>query len=89
MIDSNVFALDENDTLNLINFSEAVAGAHLVKGKDGKIEWKLPDNTTVEGLQIEIEKLKEVIGKKVTIDDQGDIIEESTGLYALIDKKAD
>lgn len=61
IVDENVFILDENGKLNLLDFASAAAGAQLVKGADGKLSWVKPDNTTVEGLQTTIKTLQEDI----------------------------
>lgn len=58
-INSNLFEYDENNNLSLIGFSEAVAGAQLVKGADGSVSWVKPDSTTVEGLSTAIETLRQ------------------------------
>lgn len=56
-INTNVFA-HVNDKLDLLGFADAVAGAQLTKGSDGKISWIKPDTTTVEGLSSAVESLR-------------------------------
>lgn len=62
VINENVFAKDADGSLNLLGFSNAVAGAQLVKSADGKVSWVKPDATTVEGLQTAISTLQTTIG---------------------------
>ena len=73
-IDEKQFAL-ENGSLSLLGFANAVEGAQPVKTADGSIEWKKPDNSTVEGL-------KEAVGVP-----SGEGV-EATGIYAELEKKA-
>ena len=62
VINENVFAKDADGSLNLLGFSNAVAGAQLVKSADGKVSWVKPDATTVEGLQTAVSTLQTTIG---------------------------
>lgn len=62
VINENVFAKDADGSLNLLGFSNAVAGAQLVKSADGKVSWVKPDATTVEGLQTVVSTLQTTIG---------------------------
>ena len=71
-INENVFAKDADGKLNLYGFADAVAGAQLLKGADGKLSWVKPDNTTIEGIQTivaglesDVESLTTTIGDKV------------------------
>lgn len=57
-INENVFVKDGTGKLDLYGFADAVAGAQLVKGADGKLSWVKPDTTTVEGLSTAVEGLK-------------------------------
>lgn len=63
-INENVFAKEEDGTLNLLGFADAVAGAQAVKGSDGKISWVKPDATTVEGLQTAVASLQATVGNE-------------------------
>lgn len=62
VINENVFSKDADGSLNLLGFSNAVAGAQLVKSADGKVSWVKPDATTVEGLQTAVSTLQTTIG---------------------------
>lgn len=62
VINEDVFAKDADGSLNLLGFSNAVAGAQLVKSADGKVSWVKPDATTVEGLQTAVSTLQTTIG---------------------------
>lgn len=79
-INENVFEKDENGTLNLLGFADAVGGAQLVKTEDGKISWVKPDTTTVEGLSTAIESLKTTIG-----DDKNGLVKQVAENKAAID----
>lgn len=70
----NVFTTGSNGKLDLYGFAEAVAGAQLLKGADGKLQWVKPDATTVEGLQTAVEALQQTVGDA----------EEGTGLVGDI-----
>lgn len=70
-INENVFAHTADGALDLYGFADAVAGAQLLKGADGKLSWVKPDNTTIEGLQTsiagieaDIESINTTIGNK-------------------------
>lgn len=65
-VDTNAFALDENGVLNLLGFANAVAGAQLTKGSDGKLSWIKPDTTTVDGLNIAVSTLQTKVGNLET-----------------------
>ena len=58
----NVFTKDSAGKLDLYGFADAVSGAQLLKGVDGKLSWVKPDTTTVEGLQTAVEGLETTIG---------------------------
>lgn len=58
VVDTNAFELTDEGVLNLLGFADAVAGAQLLKGSDGKLSWVKPDNTTVEGLQTTVAGLQ-------------------------------
>lgn len=62
VINENVFAKDADGSLNLLGFADAVAGAQLIKGTDGKVSWVKPDATTVEGLQTAVAALQSTVG---------------------------
>ena len=62
LIDDKAFVKDEDGTLSLLGFADAVAGAQAVKGADGNITWVKPDTTTVEGLSTAVSALQEAIG---------------------------
>lgn len=79
-INENVFAKDEDGTLNLLGFADAVGGAQLVKTEDGKVSWVKPDTTTVEGLSTAIESLKTTIG-----DDKSGLVKQVADNKAAID----
>lgn len=79
-INENVFAKDEDGTLNLLGFADAVGGAQLVKTEDGKVSWVKPDTTTVEGLSTAMESLKTTIG-----DDKSGLVKQVADNKAAID----
>lgn len=79
-INENVFAKDEDGTLNLLGFADAVGGAQLVKTEDGKVSWVKSDTTTVEGLSTAIESLKTTIG-----DDKSGLVKQVADNKAAID----
>lgn len=79
-INENVFAKDEDGTLNLLGFADAVGGAQLVKTEDGKVSWVKPDTTTVEGLSTAIKSLQTVVG-----DDKSGLVKQVTDNKAAID----
>lgn len=54
----NVFLTNTDGQLDLYGFADAVAGAQLTKGTDGKLSWVKPDTTTVEGLSTAVEGLR-------------------------------
>lgn len=61
-INENVFTFDESGNLDLYAFADAVSGAQLTKGSDGKISWVKPDTTTVEGLSTAVAALEQTVG---------------------------
>lgn len=79
-INENVFAKDEDGTLNLLGFADAVGGAQLVKTEDGKVSWVKPNTTTVEGLSTAIESLKTTIG-----DDKSGLVKQVADNKVAID----
>ena len=79
-INENVFAKDEDGTLNLLGFADAVGGAQLVKTEDGKVSWVKPDTTTVEGLSTAIKSLQTVVG-----DDKSGLVKQVSDNKAAID----
>lgn len=79
-INENVFAKDEDGTLNLLGFADAVGGAQLVKTEDGKVSWVKPDTTTVEGLSTAIKSLQTVVG-----DDKSGLVKQVADNKAAID----
>ena len=82
--------VDGEQVLNLKGFSSAVAGAQAVIGANGELTWVKPDTTTVEGLQTLVSTLEQAVGNLTTeIGEQAQGETPSTGIYALIDKKAD
>lgn len=83
-INSSVFETDEDGSLNLYGFADAVAGAQLVKGADGNLSWVLPDETTVEGLGTAVETLKSDV-----IDIREDITEITDSVSELESKVGD
>lgn len=88
-VDENAFTLDENGVLWLEGFAEAVAGAQLVKGADGKLSWVKPDTTTVEGLNTTVEALKKDVEILTNaVGTPATETAEATGLYADLDSKA-
>ena len=66
IVDTNAFVLNDNGSLNLLGFADAVAGAQLTKGSDGKISWVKPDTTTVDGLNIAITTLQDKVSSLET-----------------------
>lgn len=101
----NVFTKDSAGKLDLYGFADAVSGAQLLKGADGKLSWVKPDTTTVEGLQTAVEGLETTIGSKEEgtglagdIKDLEDLVgtpaseepvQAATGIFAQLDEKAD
>lgn len=79
-INENVFEKDENGTLNLLGFANAVGGAQLVKTEDGKVSWVKPDTTTVEGLSTAIKSLQTVVG-----DDKSGLVKQVNDNTVAID----
>lgn len=101
----NAFVTGSDGKLNLYGFADAVSGAQLLKGADGKLSWVKPDTTTVEGLQTAVEGLETTIGSKEEgtglagdIKDLEDLVgtpaseepvQAATGIFAQLDEKAD
>ena len=101
----NVFATGSDGKLDLYGFADAVSGAQLLKGVDGKLSWVKPDTTTVEGLQTAVEAIEEALGDKAEgtglagdIKDLEDLVgtpaseepaQAATGIFAQLDEKAD
>ena len=101
----NVFVTGSNGKLDLYGFADAVSGAQLLKGADGKLSWVKPDTTTVEGLQTAVEAIEEALGDKAEgtglagdIKDLEDLVgtpaseepaQAATGIFAQLDEKAD
>ena len=56
--DEKAFLINNEDKLSLVGFADAVAGAQLIKGADGNLQWVKPDTTTVEGLATEVAGLR-------------------------------
>jgi hypothetical protein len=77
-----------NETLHLVGFETAEVGAHPVKGEDGSLAWVLLEPTLTElqnrltKAEKDIADLYDVVGSAATADT------EATGLFALINKKA-
>ena len=65
-INPNAFAYNAQGALDLYGFADAVAGAQLLKGADGKLSWVKPDATTVEGLETAVSGLQDDVGKLST-----------------------
>ena len=101
----NAFVTGSDGKLDLYGFADAVSGAQLLKGADGKLSWVKPDTTTVEGLQTAVEGLETTIGSKEEgtglagdIKDLEDLVgtpaseepaQAATGIFAQLDEKAD
>lgn len=101
----NAFVTGSDGKLDLYGFADAVSGAQLLKGVDGKLSWVKPDTTTVEGLQTAVEGLETTIGSKEEgtglagdIKDLEDLVgtpaseepaQAATGIFAKLDEKAD
>lgn len=88
-INENAFLLDASGKLDLYGFADAVAGAQLTKGADGKISWIKPDSTTVEGLSASIESLRsdvDALAPRVTDVEEAINVLNGTG-EGSIDKK--
>ena len=101
----NAFVTGSNGKLDLYGFADAVSGAQLLKGTDGKLSWVKPDTTTVEGLQTAVEAIEEALGDKGEgtglagdIKDLEDLVgtpaseepaQAATGIFAQLDEKAD
>lgn len=66
VINENVFTKDANGKLSLYGFANAVAGAQLTVGADGKLSWVKPDTTTVEGLSTKVATLEKNVGNLQT-----------------------
>jgi len=65
-VNENAFTFTDGK-IDLLGFSEAVAGAQLVKTEDGKISWVKPDATTVEGLQTAVSTLETNVSNLTTL----------------------
>ncbi len=78
-INENVFAKDADGKLDLLGFADAVAGAQLTKGEDGKLKWVKPDTTTVEGLSTAVESLKTTVG-----DEKSGLVKDVNDLKAAV-----
>lgn len=74
-INENVFVKD-GEKLDLLGFAGAVAGAQLVKGADGRLNWVKPDTTTVEGLSTSVTALEHTVNGYT---DDGGIVHEGLG----------
>ena len=101
----NAFVTGSDGKLDLYGFADAVSGAQLLKGVDGKLSWVKPDTTTVEGLQTAVEAIEEALGDKEEgtglagdIKDLEDLVgtpaseepaQAATGIFAKLDEKAD
>lgn len=98
VINENVFTKNAEGKLSLYGFADAVAGAQLTVGADGKLSWVKPDSTTVEGLstkvatlETNVENLQTEIGKKANSEDvynKTDIDGRLTTVTEEIAKKA-
>lgn len=66
VINENVFTKDADGKLSLYGFANAVAGAQLTIGEDGKLSWVKPDTTTVEGLNTKVATLETNVGNLQT-----------------------
>lgn len=68
-LNENIFITNTDGKLDLYAFADAVSGAQLTKGADGKLIWVKPDTTTVEGLSTEVESLRtDVDALQTTVD---------------------
>ena len=65
-VNENAFTFTDGK-IDLLGFSDAVAGAQLVKTEDGKISWVKPDATTVEGLQTAVSTLETNVSNLTTL----------------------
>lgn len=85
-----------DNALQLVGFADAEVGAYPTKGADGSLTWVVPDGklaelsekvdgltASVEAVKSDVESINAVIGE----DAVGDT--PATGLYALINSKAD
>lgn len=75
--------------IKIKGFDEAAEGEYLVKGSDGTASWKSLNTTvidsilgSVETLQTDVADLQSIVGKNASADT------EATGLFALINEKA-
>lgn len=88
-INENTLTHDANGKLNLYGFAEAVTGAQLLKGADGKLQWVKPDQTTIEGITTTVEGLeKDVADINTELGNPAAEGVEATGIYALLQGKA-
>lgn len=79
-IDENQFVL-EDGVLNLLGFANAVEGAQLTKGADGKLSWVKPDTTTVEGLSTTVAALEgKVSSLETAIEEKANTEDVNNGL---------
>lgn len=53
----------DSGQLKIAGFDSAAAGAYLVKGVDGELEWAIPSTGNIEGLQDAIDQLQEAVTK--------------------------
>lgn len=66
IVDENSVIIIE-DKISIKGFSEALPGAHPIKGEDGTLVWVVP-NTTVEEVEDLIKELEQNVYKKEEID---------------------
>lgn len=76
LFDENQFELTENGELSIVNFANAESGAQLTKSADGKLVWIKPSATTIEGLEIAVETLREDVDSLVSRVDELNTPEE-------------
>lgn len=96
---------DLNGKLTLRDFARAEIGAHAVKGENGALTWIKPAADTIEEIGEKIDVIEDILGSKEDgtglagdvgrIEDilgkpaSEDPVEEATGIFAELDKKAD
>ena len=90
-LNANIFLKNAKGELDLYGFADAVAGAQLTKGTDGKLSWVKPDTTTVEGLstavaglQTDVENIQGTLATKAdanTVYTKTEIDSKISGVY--------
>ena len=88
-VGDNASVAIENGVAKLYGYDAAPAGAQLVKGTNGTLEWILPDNTTLENLKITVATLRtDIDALAALVGTPASETEAASGLYSELEKKA-